>query len=336
MLISSIISLFEYNIDPRFLARMDCSQFSYDYEVLSSFGFRIDINPLVATSLNTYARMDENENVYYLNVAYQSALPTTVFCLKFLRELYVRNTYFYETDSDDESIRRVPSQIELLASSLVYFAVYDTTITHLPEQIGRLNYLYRLELLNTGLITLPDSINNLSSLSHLYLSNNHLTSLPTTMANMRLLYNVRLDNNPKLRSIQALNGLSSVYSLHAPNCAIERLPLNLPNLYTLDLSYNNLTDLINIGTLGNTSIGIKIFSFQRNSIRYIPSQIRSVRNLFDLNLDTNELTTLPVDLFNMTSLRYLYIRNNLFTGAELKAIVSRFNQTNPTMNLYWT
>ena len=209
----------------------------------------------------------------------QRSLPTTVFCLKFLQQLYVRNTSFYEIDPDDESVRRLPPQIELLAPSLTYFAVYDTTISHLPEQIGRLNRLYHLEFFNTVLVALPDTINNLSALNYLYLNNNKITSLPTTMTNMQALHYLRLNNNPKLGSIQALNGLPILQYLYLSKCVIEHRPLNLSSLTYLDMSYNNLTDLMNIGTLGNTSGLSKIFYFDRNHIRYIPSQIRSVRTL---------------------------------------------------------
>ncbi len=63
---------------------------------------------------------------------------------------------------DYDSVRRLPSEIELLLISLRYLGVYDTTVTHLPGQIGKLRYLQSLELSSTGLIALPDSIGNLS------------------------------------------------------------------------------------------------------------------------------------------------------------------------------
>ncbi len=131
--------------------------------------------------------MNVDENVYYLNIANQRFLPTTVFCLKYLEQLYVRSTSFYEFELDDESVPGIPSEIERLASSLTYFAVYDTTVTHLPEQIGKLTRLYQLTLSNTGLVALPDSIGNLSSLMYLHLMDNKLTSLPATIANIRSL-----------------------------------------------------------------------------------------------------------------------------------------------------
>jgi Leucine-rich repeat (LRR) protein len=279
--------------------------------------------------------MDADEKIYYLNIANQTFLPTTVFCLKFLRELYVRGTSFYEFALDNDSVPGIPSEIERLAPSLKKFSVYDTTVGHLPEQIGKLTSLIRLELFNTGLVAIPDSIDNLSLLEQLYLSNNNLTSLPTTMANLQSLTNVYLNNNPRLRSVQSLNGLPNLRALYTSYCPIERLPLNLPDLNSLTMYTNNLTDLIGIGTLGNSTTFTKIFNFNMNRIRFVPPQIRHVRNLYSLYLDDNELTTLPTEIFNITTLRFLLIRNNFFSVPELTAIVAKFNTTNPSLTLYW-
>jgi Leucine-rich repeat (LRR) protein len=249
--------------------------------------------------------MDAEEDIYYLNIANQRFVPVTVFCLKSLRDLCVRSTSFFELEVDNDSVRRLSSEIQRLAPSLVTLNIYDTTITHLPEQIGKLTRLYQLQLSNTGLVALPDSIGNLSSLSHLYLSGNKLTSLPTTIANIQVLYSVLLDDNLKLRSLQSLNGLPNLISSYARNSLIERLPLNLPNLYYLYMSNNNLTDLIGTGTLGNKTTLSKHFYFNMNRIQFVPPQIRFVRNLYYLNLDNNELATLRTDIFNLTTLRYL-------------------------------
>ena len=250
--------------------------------------------------------------------------------------MYVRSTSFYENPLDDESTPGIPPEIEHLAASLTHLGVFDTKIGRLPEQIGRLTKLVELQLTNTGLVALPDSIGNLSSLYYLYLENNKLTSLPTTIASIRFLYSITLDNNPKLRSIQSLNGVANLNNVRTNNCPIEWLPLNLPKLDSLYMSYNNLTDLVGIGSLGNSTTTSKYFYFRMNRIRFIPPQIRVVRSLYWLDLDNNELATLPTDIFNITTLRYLYIRDNLFSGAELRAIVAKFNSTNASLSLQWS
>ncbi|CAF1324986.1 unnamed protein product [Adineta steineri] len=332
-------SLSEVQPDARFISRiqspLDCTQYNEDYEILSSFSFVTHLNPILSSPLQTYGLMDSNENVYKLNIVNEKFVPTTVFCLKSLRQLEIRNTSLYEFELDDNSIRSLPSEIELLATSLTHFGVYDTPVAHLPEQIGKLRTLYYLELSNTGLLDLPNSIGDLSSLLDLRLSLNKLTSLPTTLRNLRSLTHAMIVSNPQLRSLQSLNGLPDLQSLYTRNCSIERLPSNLPNLNVLDMAYNNLTDLVNIRTLGNNSNAPKYFFFSINRIHSLPPQIGYVRNLSRLDLDRNELTNLPSDLLNITTLRHLDIRNNRFSITELQIIAAQFNRTNPNLKLVY-
>ncbi|CAF1206489.1 unnamed protein product [Adineta steineri] len=329
--------LTEVQPDARFISwiqsPLDCTQYNNGYEILSSFSFVTHLNPISSSSSQTYGLMDSNENVYYLNIANQKFVPLTVFCLKSLRELHIRNTSFYEFQLDDNSIHALPSEIEFLAPSLTRFAVYDTPVAHLPEQIGKLRNLQWLTLSNIGLIDLPNSIGNLSSLKELRLHLNKLTSLPTTLANLRNLVFLSLDNNRQLRSVQSLNDLPTLQSLYTTNCSIERLPSNLPNLQLLYMSGNNLADLVNIRTLGNNSNLPKYFYFSKNRIHSVPPQIGYIRDLYRLDLDHNELTSLPSDLLNVTTLHDLYIRNNRFNITDLQIIAAKFKTTNPNLNL---
>ncbi|CAF1388077.1 unnamed protein product [Adineta steineri] len=329
-------SLTEVQPDARFISRihspLDCTQFNNDYEILSSFSFVTHLNPILLSSSQTYGLMDSNENIYKLQIVNQKLVPLTVFCLKSLRELYIQKTSFYEFELDDNSIRALPSEIEMLATSLTHFAIYDTPVAHLPEQIGKLRTLYYLELSNTGLLDVPNSIGDLSSLLDLRLPWNKLTSLPITLGNLQNLLLVKLDGNPQLRSVQSLNGLPNLQSIITTYCSIERLPSNLPNLQHLNMRHNNLTDLVNIRTLGNNTNLPKSFYFSANRIRSVPPQVGYVRNLVELDLDYNELTNLPSELLNVTTLHYLYIRNNRFSITDLQTIAAKFKTTNPNLD----
>ncbi|CAF3293964.1 unnamed protein product, partial [Rotaria sp. Silwood2] len=233
----------------------NCSEYTDDYEVLVSFPFHVALNPLSQIFKNTNGLMDANEHIYYLNIINQKYVPLTVYCLKYLQKLYIRKTSFYNTDY------QLPIEIIHLASTLTTLGIYDTRITHLPEQISKLKHLQSLELVNTNLIALPNGIGNLSSLTLLYLPNNKLTSLPKTIKNIRLLSQIVLKNNPYLRSIQSINGLSNLRVLQTDNCPIERLPLHLPQLTDLHMSKNNLSHLIGIRTLGYKTNNSKYFYF---------------------------------------------------------------------------
>ncbi|CAF1371365.1 unnamed protein product [Adineta steineri] len=332
-------SLTEVQPDARFISRiqspLDCTQFNGDYEILSSFSFVTHLNPILLSSSQTYGLMDSNENIYYLNIANEKFVPTTVFCLKSLRELYIRNTSFYEFELDDNSIRSLPSEIELLATSLQTFYVYNTPVAHLPDQIGKLRNLKRLTLSNTGLIDLPNSVGDLSLLKHLCLPLNKLTSLPTTLENLQNLIYMDLNSNPQLRSVQSLNGLQQLRTLDTSNCSIERLPSNLPNLSYLNMQYNKLTNLVNIRTLGNDTPISKVFHFSKNRIHSVPPQIGHVRDLSIFGLSHNKLASLPSDLLDVTTLHRLDIRSNRFSITNLQIIAAKFNTTNPDLTLQY-
>ncbi|CAF1388058.1 unnamed protein product [Adineta steineri] len=332
-------SLTEVQPDARFISRihspLDCTQYNDDYEILSSFSFVTHLNPISSSPLQTYGLMDSNERVYKLIIVNQKFVPLTVFCLKSLGELNITNTSFYEFQLDDNSIRTLPSEIALRASSLKYLYVYNTLVAHLPEQIGKLKNLRVLELSNTGLLDVPNSIGDLSSLTHLLLPSNKLTSLPATLGNLPNLITVRIEINTQLRSVQSLNGLPKLQTLHTHYCPIERLPSNLPDQHLLYMHANNLTDLVNIRTLGNNSNLNKFFYFSKNRIHSVPPQIGYVRNLYRLDLDYNELSSLPSDLLNVATLHDLFIRNNRFSITDLQTIAHQFNTTNPDLTLQY-
>jgi Leucine-rich repeat (LRR) protein len=274
--------------------------------------------------------MDENDNIHYLNIANEEYVPSSVFCFKHLKELYIRRTRFHDGNGG------LPAEIERLAPTLTHLGIYNVPITHLPEQIGELKHLESLVLSNTGLITLPDSIGNLSSLALLSLPYNKLTSLPTTVLKIPLLWELILSHNPYLRSIKSINGHRYLSYLQTDNCPIEEIPVNLPQLTDLNMFNNNLTNLVNIRTLGNETESEKYFDFDKNYIRFVPPQIQYVKNLYSLNLDNNKLKMLPSDIFDIQTLDYLSIRNNSFNNVELKEIVNKFKITNPSLTLCYS
>ncbi|CAF3742531.1 unnamed protein product [Adineta steineri] len=305
----------------------DCTKYAND-EVYKSFPFELDFNPSKRKSSKTYAEKNANGNIIVLNINKQEYVPPSVFCLTELQELHIQRTKFRTFDLG------LPIAIERLASTLINLTISDTPISYLPEQIGRLKRLQELKLLNTSLTNLPNSIGKLSSLVHLNLRGNKLISLPPTIINTHSLQTLILNNNADLRSIETLSGHSNLKVLQVDNCHIERIPLNLPKLTDLKMSNNSLTDLSNIHTLGEKTNSKKLFFFDNNSIRYLSPHIRHVNNLHILNLNCNKLYILPLDIYEITTLRYLHIQNNDFSEKDLQETISRFHRTHPKLKLY--
>ncbi len=297
-----------------------------DEDIVTSDEFTVPINPINRNS-KSYASA-YNGHIIHLEVIDKKFIPSTIFGLKYLKRLEIKNTCFYPCDRQE-----IPSHIEYLASSLTELSISDTRITHLPKQIGKLKRLQALKLSNTGLNSLPDSIGDLSLLAMLYLPNNNLKSLPVTIKNLRSLQQITLTNNPHLRSIQPLNGLPALRILDTRHCPIEVLPQNLPRLTDLSMTNNSLTKLSGIETLGRGTNSKKFFYFDKNHIKFIPTQILQVKNLFRLNLNHNQLDNLPEDISKITTLSYLNIQHNPFDPQDLKKIVSRLHNTNPNLTI---
>jgi Leucine-rich repeat (LRR) protein len=295
---------------------INCSQYANDDEIRRSFPFYVELDPKERNPSKTYALTNANKTkIIYLNIVDQEYFPPSAFCFQALKQLHIKNTSFVKFN------HRLPPYIERLAPSLTHLVIEHTMIYYLSDKIGKLTGLETLKLVNVSLKSLPEAIGDLSSLSLLYLSHNKLILLPKTMKNFRLLNHIILTNNLYLRSVQPLNGLPALQFLQLDNCSIEHIPINLSNLTRLYMSNNNLTDLIGIQTLGDKTKTDNYYYFDNNHIQSIPSEIQNVKNLHTLDLSFNQLNSIPLHIFYISSLRYLRMENNLFVGCESKEVV---------------
>ena len=307
----------------------NCSIAENDESVVTSKEFTIPLNPTNRYS-QSYGSTYKNGHIFHLKIVNKKSIPPTIFGLTYLKRLEIRNTCFFPCNH-----AQIPSEIECLTSSLTELSIYNTKITHLPKEIGKLVHLQVLKLSNTGLMSLPDSIGDLSSLTMLYLPNNNLKSLPESIKNLRSLRQLTLTNNRYLHSIEPLNGLPSLSTLDTRHCPIPVLPQNLPQLTDLYMSNNSLTKLAAIETLGTATNSKKSFYFDMNSIESVPPQIQEVNNLFWLNLNQNKLKDLPTNIFNIITLSYLNIQRNDFDPRNLKTIVFNFHNSNPNVSILY-
>ena len=305
----------------------DCSKYRNDEDIVHNFPFVIQLNPFNSKTEMAYAKM-KNKHVYQLNIIQQKhCIPPLIFCLKNLSILEIDNTSFCQSKG------QLPRDIARLRRSLTDLSILNTEISHVPDELGQLKHLKRIKFSNIGLTTLPDSIENLSSLEFLLLPQNNLSSFPKTLHNVRSLHYLDVTQNPTLNSFIYLNGHPTLRYLNTRQCSFKHLPQNLPQLDTLDMIENDLTDLHGIDTLGHQSSKMKKFSFLGNQINVLTPSIKFVPNLFQLNLARNHLHVLPEDIFHINSLKELNIAKNVFNPRDLQEIVSHFNQINPKLTI---
>ncbi|CAF1237749.1 unnamed protein product [Rotaria sordida] len=311
-------------------SKLDCSLYDSDDDILRSFPFPVRIGHSEYFDSSFAEKLIENE-IYRIVIQNEPLLPLTFFCLKHLTYFGIFNSGIIPYSNNDADYQ-FPSEIERLPL-LASIVITNTKITQLPEEFSKLKHLWSLEMHNTGLIKLPETFGNLTSLEFLRLNNNSFVSLPKSISNIETFNMVILDDNSQLRSLQSFNGIRNLKHLYARNCIIDRIPYNMPDLCYLLLWTNNITNLNGIETLDYNTNESKTFVFNANRINSIPPEIRYVRKLHTLALAHNQLTYLPMEIFQIDTLAVLDIVNNSFSTNELNRIIQTFKMTHPNLIL---
>ncbi len=214
-----------------------------------------------------------------------------------------------------------------------------------------------------GGVTIPGEIFTLTQLPILYLENNSLISIPPEIVNLKNLTHLHLNNNPLLWD------LSNDFDINSPNKSQSWIPiawktmtiwgngtnitisivtdpvvevcnyqqtdidaLNISwangNLDLYDGNGNNVTtfpltkdewcSVTEFYWLGGSTILPEIFTLnlltilglESNQLTSIPVGIWNLSNLTDLDLANNQLTSFPTEILNLSNLTYLNLANN--------------------------
>ena len=157
------------------------------------------------------------------------------------------------------------------------------TLTALPDEIGNITSLKKLEVVSNKLTSLPTTIGGLTSLEELYLGNgsgqgNELTGLPSEIGN-----------------------LSSLKILDVRQNRLSTLPTeigNLSNLETLNISYQ-IT-----------------YNPETYYLTNLPATINNLTKLKSFHAEGNRIEG-DLDLSNITTLTDLQFFNNRISGLKL-------------------
>ena len=86
------------------LVNLDCSKFKRDVDILRSFPYLVQLNPMIKTT-QTYAIMNDKSQVEELYIQNEINLSQDVFCLVNLHTLKVNGTRFVSRfELDDPSL----------------------------------------------------------------------------------------------------------------------------------------------------------------------------------------------------------------------------------------
>jgi Leucine-rich repeat (LRR) protein len=311
-------------IPPQKNCSIDGSVYTSDKQVIESFPFDVSINPPLphpSPPTSSYALVDIKGHVIELTLVNIESVPPAVFCLSQVQVLSL-------LDSTDLSI---PPEISRLASSLISFAVSNTSASLiLPPELFNMPVLSTLSIVNSGLETLSEDIGKLEKLTQLTLDGNQLLTLPGALSKLPSLTYLSVNNNPRLSSLDALDGSTSLVTLRGSNCLIDHLPTNINHLRTIEMAGNRLTSLDNMETI--TSESCDLLSFGGNQIASISStSLEKIQTLLQFDLSGNQFITLPDSVYQIKDLQMLDIRQNYFNAKEKEWIQGLFRLTNTTV-----
>lgn len=183
-------------------------------------------------------------------------------------------------------------------------------LSSLPIEIGQLNFLTHLDLVNNALTTLPPQIKQLNALLELTISYNQLTSVPPEIGDLVALKKLHLNHNPLMNISFDIGKLTALTSLSLVNTRMRTLPLTifrLTALKRLNLGSIQLTTLPpEIGQLKD----LQVLYLHQNQLSTLPHEIGELVKLQELHLDDNEFSTIPSEISLMVGLRKLIFERN--------------------------
>ncbi len=227
---------------------------------------------------------------------------------------------------------------------------YVRPLTSLPDEIGDISTLEKLDLSYNGLTSLPSGIGNFSNLKELKITYQEtkpegvltrtLTSLPDEIGNITSLEKLYLNNNGLTSLPTTINGLSGLQELHLHANELTVLPTTIGGLTSLEKLYlsqsssnNKITSLPDeIGDLSNlkelyvenmrsydTTTGVYTYT-----LTSLPTTMNKMLNLEALEASNSGIEGL-VDLTKLTKLKRIQLNNNKITDLKIDAPVSNFS-----------
>lgn len=183
-------------------------------------------------------------------------------------------------------------------------------IKSLPSSMMSLISLTNLDLSHNELTKFPGSIEKLHALNQLDLSYNQISTMPFTLGNLQKLQVLNLSQNKLQTFCEGFRAPVQQLWLHVNRLTNFPIVSLHDNLKEISLTHNMITSLTE-GHLSNMP-NLCTLTIANNKITDLPENISTLNHLANLDLSNNDLKTLPLSLGNMDQLSCLSIDGNPF------------------------
>ncbi|MFX1238536.1 MAG: leucine-rich repeat domain-containing protein [Promethearchaeota archaeon] len=126
-----------------------------------------------------------------------------------------------------DELRKYVIEPRIVDGKIVHLAIFQNYIPKLPDNIGELEDLEKINLKYNSLTSLPESFGNLKKLKELDLSDNQLTSLPESFVNLTSITKLNLINNQLIEIPTQLWALKELTDLDLSGNPLNPEDLNL-------------------------------------------------------------------------------------------------------------
>lgn len=251
---------------------------------------------------------------------------------------FVRGVDFTSNDFSDG---KFPDAVRLM-TGVQWLKLDKTTLTHIPEELGKLLKLEHLSLVRNDLERLYGELTELGCLRTLNIRHNRVKSsgIPAELFRLEELTTLDLSHNNLKEVPEGLERARALLVLNLSHNHIDSIPnalfMHLTDLLFLDLSSNSLETLppqtrrlanlqmliLNHNPLGHFQLRqlpslmnletLHMRDTQR-TLNNIPGSMDSLTNLTELDLAQNALPKVPEALYSLRNLRRLNLSDNEIT-----------------------
>ena len=251
-------------------------------------------------------------------------LPSSISQLQILENLNLKSCCLSEFPSallhlatletlnlEENLITELPSNFHSL--NVKSLNIRNNILSYLPDSLCSQSKLQIIDVSSNRLTEFPPVIFKLHNIKHIGLGGNFITKLPEAWEGLHIV-TLSLDRNPLVNiGNSPLNELKYIVSLSLQNCLQKEIPAyfsTFSRMSKLDISDNNITANAIIALPPN----LKRLVLDNNPLGSVPESAQEVVKLNHLSLDSCNLTNVPSFICLFKELQNLNIRRNSLTS----------------------